>query len=96
MIITKEIAYNLWIDEGFDEIMPFKDPIGGFDFLSELKSRGFTIIESKATEEQIDQYLSYREALDKWETINGKINDGEQIPLEIQELNPFNSNEDVY
>lgn len=41
MIITKESAYNLWINEGFDEIMPFKDPRGGFDFLSELKVTRF-------------------------------------------------------
>lgn len=45
---------------------------------------------NKITTKQIkEQYNTYLKALNKWESINGEVEDSEIIPYEIQELNPF-------
>lgn len=42
--ITESAAYKLWLDGGYDEIMPFKDSFGGYDFVEYLHNRGIDII----------------------------------------------------
>ena len=99
--ITRSEAYKLWLDGNYDEVMPFEDKFSGFDFISKLHSRGIEVIKEWCpeadeycnfiTKDEMERYAAYKVALDRWESINGKVTDDQMIPLEIQQMNPFGS-----
>ena len=60
----------------------------GIDMKSYYKKVGWDY-NNLVTEKDLSQYEEYKKALIEWEDKNGPIEDGEIIPYEIQEMNPF-------
>lgn len=87
--VTEEEAYQMWLDSGYEDFIPFKGKSWEYDFIDELKDRGI-VVEGEITAEQMERYHEYESALKKYEDINGSINEGQIVPLEIQQMNPFN------
>lgn len=46
-IITKDAAYKMWLEDNFEDVLPFEDVYLGNDYLNYLKNLGFIVVDDR-------------------------------------------------